>query len=224
MRRTKLSDRSMPDYTHGEEVANMVTHIVGGAFGIAATALCVIMAALHHNVMGVVTGAIYGATLIELYTMSSVYHGLSPRLFGKRVLRVLDHCSVYFLIAGTYTPIALCSVRSINTALGWVLFGVVWGVAALGMTFTAIDLESNKKFEMICYIGLGWCVVLTLRQVIAAITWRGFILLLAGGLAYTLGAVLYGLGKKHRYFHSVFHLFVLAGSVLQFFCILLYVM
>lgn len=224
MRRTKLSDRSMPDYTHGEEVANMVTHIVGGAFGIAATALCVIMAALHHNVMGVVTGAIYGATLIELYTMSSVYHGLSPRLFGKRVLRVLDHCSVYFLIAGTYTPIALCSVRSINTALGWVLFGIVWGVAALGMTFTAIDLESNKKFEMICYIGLGWCVVLTLRQVIAAITWRGFILLLAGGLAYTLGAVLYGLGKKHRYFHSVFHLFVLAGSVLQFFCILLYVM
>lgn len=224
MRRTKLSDRSMPDYTHGEEVANMVTHIVGGAFGIAATALCVIMAALHHNVMGVVTGAIYGATLIELYTMSSVYHGLSPRLFGKRVLRVLDHCSVYFLIAGTYTPIALCSVRSINTALGWVLFGVVWGVAALGMTFTAIDLESNKKFEMICYIGLGWCVVLTLRQVIAAITWRGFILLLAGGLAYTLGAVLYGLGKKHRYFHSVFHLFVLAGSVLQFFCILLHVM
>lgn len=224
MRRTKLSDRSMPDYTHGEEVANMVTHIVGGAFGIAATVLCVIMAALHHNVMGVVTGAIYGATLIELYTMSSVYHGLSPRLFGKRVLRVLDHCSVYFLIAGTYTPIALCSVRSINTALGWVLFGVVWGVAALGMTFTAIDLESNKKFEMICYIGLGWCVVLTLRQVIAAITWRGFILLLAGGLAYTLGAVLYGLGKKHRYFHSVFHLFVLAGSVLQFFCILLYVM
>lgn len=224
MRRTKLSDRSMPDYTHGEEVANMVTHIVGGAFGIAATALCVIMAALHHNVMGVVTGAIYGATLIELYTMSSVYHGLSPRLFGKQVLRVLDHCSVYFLIAGTYTPIALCSVRSINTALGWVLFGVVWGVAALGMTFTAIDLESNKKFEMICYIGLGWCVVLTLRQVIAAITWQGFILLLAGGLAYTLGAVLYGLGKKHRYFHSVFHLFVLAGSVLQFFCILLYVM
>lgn len=224
MRRTKLSDRSMPDYTHGEEVANMVTHIVGGAFGIAATVLCVIMAALHHNVMGVVTGAIYGATLIELYTMSSVYHGLSPRLFGKRVLRVLDHCSVYFLIAGTYTPIALCSVRSINTALGWVLFGVVWGVAALGMTFTAIDLESNKKFEMICYIGLGWCVVLTLRQVIAAITWQGFILLLAGGLAYTLGAVLYGLGKKHRYFHSVFHLFVLAGSVLQFFCILLYVM
>lgn len=224
MRRTKLSDRSMPDYTHGEEVANMVTHIVGGAFGITATVLCVIMAALHHNVMGVVTGAIYGATLIELYTMSSVYHGLSPRLFGKRVLRVLDHCSVYFLIAGTYTPIALCSVRSINTALGWVLFGIVWGVAALGMTFTAIDLESNKKFEMICYIGLGWCVVLTLRQVIAAITWRGFILLLAGGLAYTLGAVLYGLGKKHRYFHSVFHLFVLAGSVLQFFCILLYVM
>lgn len=224
MRRTKLSDRPMPDYTHGEEVANMVTHIVGGAFGIAATVLCVIMAAIHRNVMGVITGAIYGATLIELYTMSSVYHGLSPKLFGKRVLRVLDHCSVYFLIAGTYTPIALCAVRSINTALGWVLFGVVWAVAALGITFTAIDLESNKKFEMICYIGLGWCVVLTLRQVIAAITWRGFILLLAGGLAYTLGAVLYGIGKKHRYFHSIFHVFVLAGSVLQFFCVLLYVM
>ncbi len=226
MKRTRLSDRILPGYTTGEEIANMVTHILGGAFGIAATALCVVFAAKHRNVWGVVSGAIYGASMIILYTMSSIYHGLSPQLKGKKVMQVLDHCSVFLLIAGTYTPISLAAVRSVYPALGWVMFGVIWALAALGITLNAIDLKSFRKFSMITYLAMGWMAVLTLPQVIRAITLRGFMLLLLGGIAYTIGAVLYMLGKKKniRYIHSVFHVFVLIGSLLQFFCILLCIM
>ncbi len=202
----------------------MVSHIAGGALGITATVLCVIMAALHGNGYGVVGGAIYGATMIILYTMSSIYHGLRPNTTGKKVFQVIDHCSIFLLIAGTYTPIALCSLREYNTALGWTIFGVIWGAAALGITLNAIDLKSYKVFSMICYLAMGWCIVLCAKQTYAAVDFGGIVFLLTGGVAYTLGAVLYGVGKKHRYFHSIFHLFIVAGSLLHFFMILFYVM
>lgn len=226
MKRTKLRDRTLPGYTTGEEIANMVTHILGGAFGVTATVLCVIFAAKHNNVWGIVSGAIYGASMIILYTMSSVYHGLSPKLTGKKVMQVLDHCSVFLLIAGTYTPIALSSVRKLYPGLGWVIFGIIWALAVLGITLNAIDLKSFKKFSMITYLGMGWLVIFTLPQVINAVTFNGFLLLLFGGIAYTIGAVLYMIGKKKhiKFIHSVFHVFVLIGSLLQFFCVLLYVM
>ena len=140
MRRTKLSDRILPTYTKGEEIFNMISHIVGGALGIVVTTLCVIFAAIHNNVYGVVSGAIYGATVIILYTISSIYHGLSPKRMSKKVFQVLDHCSIFLLIAGTYTPVALCNIRSINPFYGWLIFGVVWGAAALGILLNAIDL------------------------------------------------------------------------------------
>lgn len=223
MARTKLKDRRLPDYTKGEEIFNMVSHIVGGALGITVTSLCVIFAALHHNVYGVVSGAIYGATMILLYTMSSIYHGLRPNTTGKKVFQVIDHCSIFLLIAGTYTPIALCSLREYNTALGWTIFGIIWGAAVLGITLNAIDLKSYKKFSMICYLAMGWCVVLCAKQTYLAMGVGGVTFILLGGVAYTIGAVLYGVGKKHRYFHSIFHLFIVAGSLLQFFAILFYV-
>lgn len=223
MARTKLKDRRLPDYTKGEEIFNMVSHIVGGALGITVTSLCVIFAALHHNVYGVVSGAIYGATMILLYTMSSIYHGLRPNTTEKKVFQVIDHCSIFLLIAGTYTPIALCSLREYNTALGWTIFGIIWGAAVLGITLNAIDLKSYKKFSMICYLAMGWCVVLCAKQTYLAMGVGGVTFILLGGVAYTIGAVLYGVGKKHRYFHSIFHLFIVAGSLLQFFAILFYV-
>lgn len=225
MQRTKLADRTLPDYTKGEEIFNMVSHIVGGAVGVTALVLCVIFAALHGNVYGVVGSAIYGATMITLYTMSSVYHGLSPRLMAKKVMQVLDHCTIYFLIAGTYTPVALCNIREYNAVLGWSIFGVIWAMAALGITLTAIDLKKYSKFSMICYLGMGWCIIFTAPLLPEILGVGGVGFLLAGGIAYTIGAVLYAVGKKKKlkYMHSIFHLFVVAASILHFFCILFYV-
>ena len=222
MDRTKLKDRILPTYTKGEEIFNMVSHIVGGAFGIIALVLCVIVSALHHNVWGVVGSAIYGASMIILYTMSSLYHGLTHPM-GKRVLQVLDHCTIYFLIAGTYTPILLSAIRLESPVWCWILFGIVWGFAAMATVFTAIDIKKYKVLSMICYIGMGWCIVLAAPAALRAIALPGLIWLLAGGVAYTIGAVLYGIGKKHKYVHSIFHLFVVAGSILQFICILFYI-
>ena len=224
MKRTPLALRRMPDYTRGEEICNMVTHIVGGALGILALVLCPIFAASRHNVYGIVSGALFGFCMLVLYAISSVYHGLHPTVFGKRVLQVLDHCSIFLLIAGTYTPIALCTLRAHSPALGWSLFGVIWALAALGITLNAIDLKKYDRFSMACYLLMGWCIVLRIDLVYRLIGKTGFWLLLAGGLAYTAGAVLYLLGRKRRYAHSAFHVFVVIGSLLHFLCILLYVL
>lgn len=213
----------LPDYTRGEEIANMVTHIIGGVFALAAIPLLVVTAALRGDPWAVVSGAVYGATLLIMFTVSSIYHGLKPGK-AKRVMRVIDHCDIYFLIAGTYTPILLVGIRPINPAMAWTLFGVEWGLAAVAVTLNAIDLKRFEKISMVCYIGMGWGVIVMIEPTIQAMTMSGFALLLAGGIAYTIGAVLYAVGKKVRYMHSVFHVFVLIGSVLHFLAILLYIM
>ena len=145
MKRTKLKDRALPDYTHGEEIFNMVSHIVGGGLGVVYLVLCVVFAAIHRNPWGVVGSSIYGASVICLFTMSSVYHGVTHPT-AKKVLQVLDHCTIYFMIAGTYTPIALCALREHNAFLGWGIFGFVWGISALATVFTAIDLHKYSVF------------------------------------------------------------------------------
>lgn len=221
MKRTKLSDRVLPDYSRGEELMNTVTHIVGGALGVAALTLCVVFAALRHNVYGVVGSAIYGASLIALYTVSSVYHGLKPGM-GKKVMQIVDHCTIYFLIAGTYTVIVLSAIRPRYPVLGWGLFAFEWAMAALATTLTAIDLKKYNVISMICYIGLGWAIIPFARQALEVLTLPGFLFLLLGGIAYTIGAVLYGIGSRKKWMHSVFHIFVVLGSVLQFFTVLLY--
>ena len=227
MKRTKLAERKLPRYTRGEEITNMVTHIVGGAMGIAVLTLCVIRAAIHHNPMGVVTSASYGATMILLYTMSSVYHGLplsSPT--AKKVMQIMDHCTIYALICGSYTPVLLCSIRRVSPGWGWGLFGVVFGLCTLCTVLTAIDLKKYSALSMFCYVGVGWSVVFAIRPVLESVPLPGILWLVGGGIAYTLGAVLYvRAGKRGSapYMHSVFHLFVLLGSLLQFFCIFFYV-
>lgn len=202
----------------------MVTHIVGGALGIAVTVLCIITAAMHGNSYGVVSAAIFGSTMIILYSMSSIYHGLSPLLKAKKVFRVLDHCTIFFLIAGTYTPIALCSLRHYDIALGWIYFGIVWGLAALGVVFTAIDLNRFKVLGMILYIAIGWCIIAVPGIIYEELGSGGLTFLVLGGVSYTIGAVLYGVGKKMRYMHAVFHIFIVIGSLMHFFCILFYVL
>ncbi len=222
MQRTNLASRTLPDYTRGEERFNMISHIVGGGMGLAATVLCVVAAALEGNGYGVVSGAIFGGSMVALYTISSVYHGLHGGT-GKKVMQILDHCTIYFLIAGTYTPFCLCTIRQHDPALGWGTFGFVWALAVVGIVLNAIDLKGFQKVSMVLYLGMGWCIILTGKLIVQLLGGAGFALLVGGGVAYTVGAVFYGLGHKKRYIHSVFHLFCLVGSGLHILCILFYV-
>ena len=222
MQRTNLASRTLPDYTRAEERFNMISHIVGGGMGIAATVLCVVAAALEGNGYGVVSGAIFGGSMVALYTISSVYHGLRGGT-GKKVMQILDHCTIYFLIAGTYTPFCLCTIRQHDPALGWGTFGFVWALAVVGIVLNAIDLKRFQKVSMVLYLGMGWCIILTGKLIVQLLGGTGFALLVGGGVAYTVGAVFYGLGHKKRYIHSVFHLFCLVGSALHILCILFYV-
>jgi len=221
--RTKLKDRPLPTYTRGEELFNMISHIVGGAIGIAALVLCIVFSAVHKNGYGLAGSIVYGISMITLYTMSSIYHGLREGT-AKRVMQVLDHCTIYLLIAGTYTPILLSAMRPIDPVASWILLGVVWGLSAVAITLTAIDLKKYSVFSMICYIGMGWCILFKVPLLIQAVGWGGFWLILLGGVCYTVGAVLYGVGRTKKYMHSIFHLFVIAGSVLHLLAILIYVL
>lgn len=223
MNRIKLSDRVLPTYTKGEEIFNMVSHIVGAALGIAALVLCIIFSAIHKNAYAVVSSCIYGVSLVLLYTMSSIYHGLNSKIRTKKVFQIIDHCSIFLLIAGTYTPFALCTFREYNTATGWVLFGIVWGLSILGIVLNSIDLKRYKVFSMICYLLIGWCVIFKINLLPELLTLNGFILLLAGGIVYTIGAIFYGLGKNHKWMHSMFHIACIIASTLHFFCIFFYV-
>ena len=223
MTRTKLCDRILPDYSKGEEIMNMVTHIVGGALGVAALAQCLVRTISQGDGWSILGAAIYGLSLIALYTMSSVYHGLRPGM-GKKVMQVLDHCTIYFLIAGSYTAVTLCGMRPVYPVLGWGLFFFEWALTALAVTLTAIDLKKYEVFSMICYIGMGWAVIPFWRQTLEVLGPVGFGFLLSGGIAYTIGAVLFGIGSRVKWMHSVFHIFVVLGSLLQLVAILLYAM
>lgn len=221
--RTPLRERKMPDYTHREELLNMTTHIIGGSVGLLILIGSILIGASHRNVWAIVSGSIYGFLTLVLFSVSSVYHGLRDGI-GKRVMQVIDHCTIYFMIAGTYTPILLAGVRLKSPAASWIVFGIEWAAAITASVFTAIDLKKYSKLSMICYLAMGWAVVMILPQTIRVLSWHGFFWLLAGGICYTVGAVLYGLGKKHHYMHSIFHLFVNAGSLLQAIAILFYIL
>ena len=220
MKRTKLKDRSLPAYTKGEEIMNMVTHIVGGGLGVAMLLLCLLRASTPA---ALASSLIYGITMVALYTVSGVYHGLHPGT-GKMVMQIIDHCTIYFLIAGTYTPILLCCFLPAYPAIGWGLLAAEWLLCFTAATLTAIDLKAYKVFSMVCYIGMGWGIIFFLPQCLTVMGTAGFGLLLAGGIAYTIGAVLFVLGTKLRWMHSVFHIFVVLGSLLQFLAIFLYVL
>ena len=222
MKRTKLKNRQLPNYSRGEEICNMVTHIVGGALAIAALVLCIVKSALKGNAWSVVGSCIYGSTLIVMFTISSIYHGLHINT-GKKVMQIIDHCDIYFFIAGTYTPILFTAIRPNHPVIAWVIFGIEWAMAAFAATLNAIDIKKYSKLSMACYIVMGWCIIMALKPTIESIGLTGFIWLLLGGVAYTIGAVLYGVGKRKRYMHCIFHVFVLIAAILQFVCIFWYV-
>ena len=222
-KRTKLSARILPNYTNGEEIMNMVTHIVGGGIGILVLLLCAAKALIGQNSLDLIGAVVYGVSMVTLYTVSSVYHGLHPGT-AKKVMQIIDHCTIYLLIAGTYTPIMLSVFVPTYPLIGWGLLTAEWLLAATAATLTAIDLKNYSVLSMVCYIVMGWGIIFFVPQTIRIMTLPGFVLLLSGGITYTVGAILYGIGVKVRWMHSVFHIFVVIGSILQFLSILIYVL
>ena len=221
MKRTKLADRLLPNYSLGEELMNTLTHAAGAVLGVVAMILCICRASSFRNVWGIVSSAVYGTGMIATFTVSAVYHGLRPGM-AKKVLQVIDHCTIYTLIAGTYTVIVLTALRPYYPLLGWGLFAFEWGLALLAITLTAIDLKKYNVFSMVCYIGMGWAILPFCGHILEVMGRNGFLLLLAGGISYSIGSILYGIGSRRKWMHSIFHLFVNLGALLHFFSVLLY--
>lgn len=219
--RTPLRERPFPDYTHREEMMNMLSHAVGVVCAIVMMVIAV--RASSGDPLKVACSIIYVATVLAAMLFSSIYHGL-PKGMSKQVFRVIDHCDIFFTIAGTYTPITLIGIVPINPAMGWTIFAIEWGLAIIGASLNAIDLKRYSKFSMACYLGMGWCVIISLRDTILAMTLEGFLWIIGGGVAFTIGAVLYLIGKKKRYRHFIFHVFVLIGIVTQFIGVWLYLL
>lgn len=209
----------IPKYSLGEELMSTISHGIGALLSIAALVLCVVFSAIHHDPYAVVSSVIYGSTSVILYTMSTLYHSFKVNN-AKRIFRIIDHCSIFLLIAGTYTPYALVALPKVT---GWIIFGVNWACAIIGIVLNAIDLKKFKRISMVLYLVMGWMIVFTFGDLMKAVDIGCIYLSLAAGILYTIGAVFYGIGKKHKYMHSIFHLFVLAASILFFFAIFLYV-
>ena len=206
-------------YTHGEELANAITHGIGVALSIAALVLLITFPALRGDVRGVTCGAIFGATLIMAYAASTAYHCMRSES-AKKLGRKLDHASIFLLIAGTYTPLVLVSLRG---PWGWSLFGVVWGLCVAGVILKFFLAGRFRVLSTVIFILMGWLIMIAIKPLAAALPARGIWLLAVGGLFYTGGTVFY-LWKSLRYHHAIWHLFVLAGSGCHFFSILNYVL
>lgn len=203
-------------YTLGEELFNAITHGIGALLSVAG---CVVLLVRCHQLgdgVAAVSSAIYGTTLIILYTMSTLYHALANEK-AKAVFRVFDHVTIYLLIAGTYTPYTLACLGG---ALGWTLFGIVWAAAIVGIVFSSISLRRFQKLSMICYITMGWVILIAIKPLWQVIGTLPMVFLVIGGVLYTGGVLFYQM-KESRYMHSIWHLFVIAGSIFQYFSILL---
>lgn len=207
----------IPNYTLGEEIINAISHGFGAGLAIAGLVLLIIKAS---SAIGVVTGIIYASIMIILYIISCIYHALSPRVKGKKVLRVIDHCNVMLMVAGTYTPICLSLLGGV---LGWMMFGIVWGITILAIVLNCINIDKFQGVCVACNLLLGWAALVIIKPLIEACPTNGLILLIFGGIIYSLGAILYGVGSKRRYIHSLFHFFVIGASVLHYFMIYFYV-
>ena len=219
MKKRKQLATNMMGYTVGEEIANSVTHGIGAALSVAGLTLLVVLAAIYGDVWRVVSFSIYGSSLVLLYLASTLYHSIQqPKV--KRILRILDHSAIYLLIAGTYTPFTLVSMRGL---WGWSLFGVVWGLALLGIAFKTVFIGKYEKLATAAYVLMGWMVVIAFKQMLVTVPPGGIVWLVIGGVIYTLGVLFYA-WEKLPYNHAIWHLFVLGGSICHFFAILFHVL
>ncbi len=213
---SKKINIKIPKYSLSEELFSSISHGVGAGLGIAALVLMVIKA---HGALEETTVTLFGATIIMLYTMSCIYHSLSANLEGKKVLRVLDHCNVYLLVLGTYIPVALLGVGG---ALGWTLFGIVCLFTILGIVFTCISIDKFQIIEVICHLISGWSILIGISKLLVSVGVKGLIYMILGGVMYTIGSILYGVGKKVKYIHCVFHIFCILGTFFHFWSIYMY--
>lgn len=222
----KMQTVKLPDYTGSEDRINAFTHVAGVPFGIIALVLCLDKSIKTGSPWSVAASAVYGASLIVLYLGSAMYHSANPGKY-KKAMRIIDHCMVFLLIAGSVTPYALVAFRPAYPLYCWLALAVAWGAALVGITLTSINHEKFKAVQMVLYIATGWTILLGmkyLRIIFNGGLRTGLRLLVLGGVLYTLGAIIFGIGVKKPYFHSLFHLFVLAGSVLHFISIYSYVL
>lgn len=202
-------------YTLGEEIFNSVTHGVGALLSVAGCVVLIVLCAINKGALEVVSASVYGASLIILYTMSTLYHAITNKT-AKKVFQILDHNTIFLLIGGTYTPMTLCCLGG---ALGWTIFGIVWGAAAIGIVFSSINLNKFRKISTICYIIMGWGIIFAIKPLYESIPKFSLIMLIAGGILYSLGVIFYT-KKDYKYMHSIWHIFVVGGSVLHYFSIL----
>ena len=216
MSEKKKLNIKIPNYTLGEELLNSISHGIGAALAVAALVLMVVKA---HNPLPETTVSLFGATMIILYTMSCIYHALSPNLEGKKVLRVIDHCNVFLLVFGTYIPVSLLGVGG---AEGWILFGVIGAFTIIGIVFTAINVDKYKVIATICHLINGWSILIGIPELINNAGHEGLLFMILGGVMYTIGSVLYGLGSKKKYMHCIFHVFCLLGTFFHFWSIYMY--
>ncbi len=221
--RTPLKDRPFPEYTHTEEMLNMYSHLFGALCAVVMMWMAVSASLQSGSRLELICSIVYVTTVLITMLGSSIYHGL-PKGMSKQVMRVVDHCDIFFTIAGTYTPITLIGICPINPTMGWSIFAIEWVLAIIGATLNAIDLKKYSKFSMACYLGMGWCVIISMKDAITAMTLPGFMWILGGGVAFTIGAILYLIGKKKKYRHFIFHVFVVIGLVTQFFGIWKYLL
>lgn len=213
-----MSEIALPKYSKAEEIMNAVTHGIGIALSIAGLVILVVFAALYGDAWKVVASAIYGASMIVLYTASTLYHSFSKTKAAKK-LNMFDHISIYYLIAGSYTPFMLVNLRG---AWGWSIFGVIWACAITGTILKIIYGNNFRKVSTIIYLAMGWMILIAIYPFVKNVELGGVILLAAGGIAYSFGVIFYK-WKTLPFNHAIWHLFVLAGTVLQFFAVLYYV-
>lgn len=220
-KRIKLQDRKLPTYSLAEELVNAISHGLGGLFGILVIILCGIKT--WGQPLSFTGSILYGFSMLLLYTFSTLYHSLVPGT-AKKVFQIIDHCTIYVLIAGTYTPILLAAFLPDFPVIGWGLLILQWGVSALAITLNAIDLKKYRVFSYSAYVILGWVIIFVWPVATQVIPPMGLSFLFWGGVSYTIGAILYGIGSKLPWFHSVFHIFVVIGTVLQFLSVYLYIL
>lgn len=218
MQRTKLANRKLPNYTVGEETANCISHATGVAMSLPVLLIFPAMAAAHGNLTGIVGSVIFGSSLVLLYAVSAIYHGLPQDTYIKKVFQVIDHCTIFLLIAGSYTAFVMGTLYWAEPLSAICMLAIIWTTAIVGIVLNAIDLKKYAVFSMCCYLLMGWLIILKAKVLAGLMGSAALSMLVIGGVLYTVGAVFYVIGRKKRYRHFVFHIFTLLGSLAHIIC------
>lgn len=210
----------LPKYTLSEEIVNALSHGIAAAFSVCGLVL-LIMRAKNISTLALTSVILFGSTMIILYAMSCIYHALSPNIMGKRILRIIDHCNVFLLVLGTVIPISLIGIGGVQ---GWLFFGIVAFVTTIGIFASCINIDKVQALEVVCHLINGWSVLFFAKQLSNNAGMESVVLIILGGVMYTLGAILYGIGSKKKYVHCIFHFFCIFGTIFHFIAVYSYIL